>query len=159
MTRKALISLGLRVCNTPVFQNALDEYVRAIEFFDKHEYKDCVLYAEKSYESALKIICNQTDGQADRLTRAFIKSDFVDDLPQQMNNEGLRINVLTALPYLRNQLKVGHGEGGESISITPGLAKLVLNLSATLNSFLVEQYISHLPAPTELPDEEDELPF
>ncbi|MPN37820.1 hypothetical protein SDC9_185341 [bioreactor metagenome] len=131
-----------------MFQNALDEYIRAIEFYDKREYKDSILYAAKSYESTLKVICGKTREQADGLTKEFVRSKYINDIPLQVSREGLRTNVLSSLPYLRNQLKVGHGEGGENILITPSLAKLILNLSATLNSFIVEQYKSYLPSPS-----------
>ena len=126
--QRMLDLLTTNVSEVPLFQNALDEYVRAMEFFNRKEFKDCILYAEKSYESSLKIVCEKSDGQADSLTQAFMRSTFSDDLPVQLSKDGFRDKVLAVLPYLRNQLKVGHGDGGESVSITPALARLALNL-------------------------------
>lgn len=139
---KHIALLQLCSCSEPVFQSALQEFMAAVEAFNRGEYKTCVLEAEKSYESTLKIICKVASGTAAQLLSAFLLSDYVKDIPTTMNPEGFKNNVLMSLPYIRNNSNVGHGDGNASVLISKELAKLSINLCASLCTYMVELYLS-----------------
>ena len=122
----------------PLFQNAYKELIEAKHYFENSDYKQAVLFAEKSYESVLKIFVDDNKGQAKNLIEKAQKKLF--DFPKEININGFSENVLMSLPYIRNQTKVGHGEGGENIEIPKSLARLSINLSCALCSYILDNY-------------------
>ena len=150
-------------CDIPAFKNAYEEYISAISSYEKNDYKNAVLNSCQSYESTLKVILGVNTGDADGLLSSFIKSSWVADIPNAINKSGLKDKVLSCLPYLRNQLKVGHGKGEDEIIIPKAMAKLSINLASTLNTYIISQYIKYKSEEKEdLPEIEfieEDLPF
>lgn len=148
-------------CSEPIFKSALDEYVKAIESFNKGEYKTCVLEAEKSYESVLKIICRITSGTADVLLNSYLTTDYVKDIPSSMKANGFKDNVLNSLPYIRNHTNAGHGDGMTTVQVSKPMAKLSLNLCSSLCTYMIELYLEMIGSQSvdDDADQADELPF
>lgn len=147
MKSKALEKLNILKGNEPAFQAAFEELMRSCESYEKAEYADTILYAEKSYESALKVICNIAKGTADQLCQNYLTNILSNDLPQQMKAEGFKEKVMMSLPYIRNNTPSGHGAGLNTTAIPKPMANLAINLSAALITFLVEQYAVSQAAP------------
>ena len=61
-----------------------------------------------------------------------------------MTKEGFREKVLMSLPYIRNNSAADHGAGAVPIQISKELAKLALNISASLCTYLIENYLASL---------------
>ena len=138
---KHLELLNEIACSIPVFQSALNEYLSAIDAYKHDDYKNCVLEAEKSYESALKIACNIESKTAKDLIGSFANIDSVkNSLPSTMKPEGFRDNVLKTLPYIRNNCNVGHGDGLATVQISKPMAKLSLDLCASLCTYVINIY-------------------
>lgn len=148
----------------PVFNSALTEYRDAIEAFAKNDYKDAVLNAERSYESVLKIVCGEGTGTANKLKEAYLASKYIEDVPENVRG-GFGAQVLMSLPFIRNNLNVGHGNGLNNVKISKELANLSLNLCAALCTYIIDVYGNYVNKPsggeTEIvgDEESDDLPF
>lgn len=121
----------------PAFKNAHDELLQAFHYFSKRDYSTAVSYAEKSYESIMKVISNVGNGSANNLTENM--KTFV-TLPDTMQFAGFKNNVLMALPFIRNNSCTDHGKGAMDAVVTKELANLSLNLACSLINFLVQSY-------------------
>ena len=123
----------------PKFQAAYSELLSAIDYFNKGDYMAAITNAGKSYESVLKVVLGVDCENANNLTKAYIESSEA-TLPATMKGTGFRDKVLMSLPFVRNNSASAHGAGATSVVISKEFANLALNLAATLNTFLVEEY-------------------
>lgn len=122
----------------PKFQSAYTELTTAIEAFEKGDYQSAINNAGKSYESVLKVILGADRGNADKLTNQYMEQLLV--VPDTMTKVGFREKVMMALPYVRNNSGADHGAGAKQVVISKHMAKLAINLAASLNTFLIEEY-------------------
>lgn len=136
---KALAVLHELKDNDHKFQSAYDELMKACEFLEKVNHAETIANAEKSYESMLKVICGIQNGNADKLTKEYTDKKLC-HLPATMNNDGFRGKVMMALPFIRNNSSSDHGAGEKPAIITRPLAQLAINLSASINTYLIEEY-------------------
>lgn len=120
----------------PIFQPSYDELNKSLEFYDKGEYPDALLYAEKSYESVMKVCLGSQKGNAAQLTNQIVQNIH---LPSSFKETGFKDNVLMSLPYLRNSLS-GHGAGSEKIIVSKEIANLGINLACSLITYIVAEY-------------------
>ncbi len=127
----------------PKFQAAYNELLLACEFLEKTDLASAISNAGKSYESVLKVICDISKGNADKLTKAYINQNGT-VLPTTMTPEGFREKVMMALPFIRNNSASDHGAGATPAIISPPLAKLAVNLSAAMSTYLIEEYQNSL---------------
>ena len=155
---KALLLLQDLKDSDPKFQSAYTELMTACTFFEKGDYSETIVNAEKAYESVLKVICELPKGNADKLTTRYI-DDHVNNLPSTMTKEGFREKVLMSLPFLRNNSSSDHGAGEKTVVITKEFAKLAINLSATLCTYLIEEYMLTLSVAGTQDNEDTDLPF
>lgn len=158
---KALMALNELKDSDTKFQAAYDELMKACEFLEKGTYAEAIANAGKSYESVLKVICGLQKGNADGLTKEYVNK-ILNNLPATMKNDGFRDKVLMALPFIRNNSSSDHGAGEVLAIMTKPLAKLAINLSATMNTYLIEEYSATLQATVtddNVGGETDELPF
>jgi hypothetical protein len=125
--------------NDPKFQAAYDELIKACEFLEKGNYAEAIANAGKSYESVLKVITGMAKGNADKLTNEYAKR-ILCNLPSTMSNEGFREKVMMTLPFIRNNSSSDHGAGETPAIISKPLAKLAVNFSAAMNTYLIEEY-------------------
>lgn len=118
------------------FQSAYDDLIKSIEQFQKGEFPECIISANKSYESALKIYLNVAKGNAKALTGDFSKRAISGT---GFNCSGFSDNILMSLPYIRNN-SAAHGSGSEETSINKEIANLAINLACALITFVVSEY-------------------
>lgn len=140
LTEKALFQLQALQFSVPVFQTPYEEYMHSISKLSSKEYSDAILYACKSYESILKIMLNVSNANASALTKTYIESDFSKAIPSSFKAMGFKDNVLSALPYMRNNSSAGHGAGLNSGIIPENFARLAVNLAGALNTYLISEY-------------------
>jgi len=158
---KALAVLYELKDSNPKFQSAYNELIKACEFLDKGNHAEAISNAGKSYESVLKVICGMQKGNADKLTKEYTDK-ILCHLPATINNDGFREKVMMALPFIRNNSSSDHGAGETPAIITRPLAQLAINLSAAMNTYLIEEYAAAMNTfnTTETTEcESDGLPF
>ncbi len=126
----------------PKFQSAYTELTTAIEAFEKGDYQSAINNAGKSYESVLKVILNADRGNADKLTKEYM-NQFL-SVPETMTKAGFREKVMMSLPHVRNNSGADHGAGAKEVVISKPMAKLAINLSASLNTYLIEEYADRI---------------
>lgn len=136
---KTLSTLHELKDNNPKFQSAYNELMMACEFFEKGNYAEAISNAGKSYESVLKVICGINKGNAVKLTKEYTNKKLC-HLPDTMNIDGFCEKVMMALPFIRNNSSSDHGAGDTPAVITKPLAQLAINLSATMNTYLIEEF-------------------
>lgn len=122
----------------PKFQSAYTELTTAIEAFEKGDYQSAINNAGKSYESVLKVVLEVDRGNADKLTNRYMEQLLA--VPDTMTKAGFREKVMMALPYVRNNSGADHGAGAKQVVISKPMAKLAINLAASLDTYLIEEY-------------------
>lgn len=125
----------------PKFQSAYTELTTANEAFEKDDYQSAINNAGKSYESILKVILGAERGNADKLTTHYMNTFL--EVPETMTKAGFREKVMMALSYVRNNSGADHGAGAKEVVISKPMAKLAINLAAALDTYLIEEYVSH----------------
>ena len=123
----------------PKFQSAYTELTTAIEALEKEDFQSAINNAGKSYESVLKVILGVDRGNADKLTNQYTEQLLT--VPDTMTKAGFREKVMMALPYVRNNSGADHGAGAKEVIISKSMAQLTINLAASLNTYLIEEYI------------------
>ncbi len=141
MKRKAAERLNELKDTAPVFQSSYDELVKAIEFLDEGNFAEAVTNAAKSYESALKVLCNEENATPDKLTKTAISNGLF-ELPDSMKPEGFQSQVLMSLPFIRNRPGAAHGAGVVSGEISKNMANLAVNLACALDTYIADEWAS-----------------
>lgn len=141
MKRKVAERLNVLKDAAPVFQSSYDELVRAIEFLDKDDFAEAVTNAAKSYESALKVLCDEENAAAEKLTKKAINSGLL-ELPDSMKPEGFQDKVLMSLPFIRNRPGAAHGAGAGNSEISRNMANLAVNLACALDTYIADEWAS-----------------
>ena len=114
------------------------ELTSAIEALEKGEFQTAISNAGKSYESVLKVILGVDSGNASMLTQKY--RDKLLNVPETMKAEGFEKNVMSSLPYIRNNSGADHGAGAKEVVVSRPMAKLAVNLAAALDTYLIEEY-------------------
>ena len=86
----------------------------------------------------MKVILGADRGNADKLTNQYMEQLL--SVPDTMTKAGFREKVMMSLPYVRNNSGADHGAGAKEVVITKPMAKLAVNLAATLDTYLIEEY-------------------
>lgn len=138
------------------FRGALDELMEARADLQAGDTKDAILKAGKSLESTLKSVLGRDKGNASDLIRAFVSSQYCDDLPPELRTP-FGDAVLMSLPFLRNKLG-GHGQGTDIVDVPKPYAALAIHLGGAFAQFILHQHLAKKPkAPPDPPD--DDVPF
>lgn len=137
LKNKTQKELELFTGSYPEFKNAYEELLQAFEYFSKSDYSTAVSYAEKSYESIMKVISKVENGSANNLTE---NMKTLIALPDSMTFAGFKSNVLMSLPFIRNNSCADHGKGTKDAIVTKELANLSLDLACSLINFLVQSH-------------------
>ncbi len=122
----------------PKFQSAYKEFVAAIEAVENKDYQSAINNASKSYESILKVILDVDRGNANKLIDLYINQLLI--IPDTMTKEGFKDKVMMSLPFVRNNSGADHGAGAQKVIISKAMANLAINLAASLNTYLLEEY-------------------
>lgn len=143
LKNKALEMIKHLHCENPLFQSVYDELLQAYEKYELGDYKDCILKAEYSFESMMKLLLDDSKfstAAANPLVEAITASDYFSNIPEDALGI-MKDKVLLSLPTLRNKCGSGHGQGSSASIIPKSVANLALNLASTLNTFLADLYV------------------
>ncbi len=139
MKRKTAERLNELKDAAPVFQSSYDELVKGIEFLDKGDFAEAVTNAAKSYESALKVLCNVENAAAGKLVSEIVKRGLL-DLPDGMEQKDFESKVLMSLPFIRNRPGAAHGAGAGNGEISRNMANLAVNLACALDTYIADEW-------------------
>jgi hypothetical protein len=128
------------------FEGAHNEFREAREDLSDGETKDVIFKAFKSFESTLKTVMKQNNGDVADLLRLFREAGFLDDIPDDKSKA--IIKVLGSLAILRNELG-GHGQGNTVVDVPRSYADLAVHLAGSFNQFILNQYLRKIgPTPS-----------
>ena len=125
----------LNVLSDELYKGANDEFLRAHEHYRKKEYKECLNYCLKAFESTMKIICKKHHWKYDETDTAkkLLEICFQNNLiPQylQCHYTALRSSLESGVPTIRN-IESAHGQGEEIKEIPPYMASYMIHLTAS----------------------------
>ena len=124
----------LTLLANPAFKAANGEFLDALKDYREGDYGDCVVKCGSSFESVMKIICEQRGWPPQRdagklLNTVLSKTDLPKFLKQPL--------IQTAT--IRNELGSAHGAGAEPRDVTQHLAQYTINMTASAILLLVEE--------------------
>jgi len=124
------------------YKGANDEFLSAHEHYRKGEYKECLNYCLKSFESMMKSICEKLEWKYDKndTSKTLLEICFKNNLiPSFWQNHftALRSTLESGIPTGRNKLS-GHGQGSDVIEIPSYIASFLLHSTAASLIFLGE---------------------
>lgn len=139
------------------FEGANDEFRTARDKLTDGSARDAITYAAHSVESTLKATANTHSGDAKALLQQFVEDGFMDDVP--LSKARAVAKAMQCVSILRNELG-GHGQGSEILDPPQPYAELAIHLAASVNRFVIGQYLRKNPRPdeAELPAEPKETP-
>lgn len=139
-----VIKPALSLLMASEFAKANEDFMTAHRHYRTGEFKDCIVAANRAYESMLKAICGledwvyvRGDGAAQLVTIVKTKGLFTHDFDKSIT---AYVAMLKAgLPAVRNDAG-GHGDGIAAAAVTAHIAQFALNLTASNVLFLGESY-------------------
>jgi hypothetical protein len=118
----------LNLLNGFEFQNANNEFLKALEDFRKGDYGDCLTKCGSTFESVMKVLCDknsisfkETD-TASVLLKALLANGQLDQYWEQ---------PLILIATLRNRLSSSHGAGTKPKKIPEHVATYAVNATAS----------------------------
>lgn len=128
---------------TAMYKNANNEFLSAHKHYRHGRNKECLNDCLKAFESVLKVICDnqkwhykKTD-TAKKLIDICFESGLIPNYMQSQMS-ALRSLLESGIPTVRNKMS-SHGQGVDSITVSPVLTSYALHLTATNILFLAEQ--------------------
>lgn len=139
VVRPALVLLADRR-----FSGPNDEFLKAHEHYRHGRYKECLNDALKSFESTMKVICDQKkwNYKSTDTAKALIDSCMNNGLfPSFMQSHvgSLRSILESGVPTVRNK-QSGHGQGAVVTVVTQATAGFALHITASNIVFFVESF-------------------
>lgn len=142
LIHKELIKPTLRFLSEEKYTNANSEYLEAFEHYRFGRNQDCLVNCLKSFESVMKIICDDNGWAYNQNDTAKKLIDILQSnnlLPSYLQTQfsSFRSVLESGIPTLRNKLG-GHGQGVKLNDVEDYIASYALNLTASNIKFLVE---------------------
>lgn len=125
-----------------VYKNANDEYLKAHEHYKHGRNQECLNECLKSFESVMKIICNQNKWNysptdtSKPLINILLTNGFLPNY-NESSLSALRQLLEGTIPTVRNK-NSGHGAGSEKIVVPDHLANYMLYLTGSTIKLLVD---------------------
>lgn len=142
LMHKEVIKPSLNFLSEEKFKNANEEYLSAFNHYRSCRFGESLNECLKSFESTLKIICNnkgweieETD-TARKLIRTVLQNGLI---PSYFESElqALRQLLESSIPTIRNK-NSGHGQGSTKIKIPEHLVSYMLCMTGATIKFLIE---------------------
>lgn len=142
------------------YEGALDELKEAHNELMSGDFKGTIHKACNSFESVLKTLLGRESGNASRLIREVVNTEFYSDMPKNFGRS-FGEQVFNSLPFLRNRLG-GHGQGDEVVEVPKYYAELALHLAGSFIIFVIKNSLAMSESDDRVEKEEsrdDDLPF
>lgn len=129
-----LVVPALQLLSDPAFSGPNQEFLAAHDHFRAGRFKEAIAEANKSFESALKTICDRRGWsyKSTDAARALIAVVFANGLiPTYLQSQfnALQSVLESGAPTIRNR-EGGHGQGANPSEVPPHLASYAINLVA-----------------------------
>jgi hypothetical protein len=127
---------ALNLLSEPKYRTANQEYLEALEDYRKGDYGDCLTKCGSSFESVMKIICDNKKWKYRQTDTASTLLNII------INNSGIEPyfeQPLIIIATLRNRLSKSHGAGVTPKEATQNHARYALNSTAAAIMFLVNE--------------------
>lgn len=142
LIHEEVVKPALRFLNRKGFEGPREEFLQAFMHAKSGANKDAIIWANKAFESTMKVVCDIKGWDFDKGSRA---SDLLKILrrngffPNYLDNSFDQLTAIlgSGLPQVRNN-EAGHGDGGTPRETPPYVASLALHLAAAKIVFLVE---------------------
>lgn len=136
-----IVKPALKLLYDEKFSGAEEEFKCAFENYKKGKNKDAILYAQKAFESTMKIICKRKKFEYEE---KFDSKKLLEILrlqgfyPKYLSKQFVLLSdlLISGLPKLRNE-EAGHGQGEEIKSVENNFVEYAIHLAATNIVFLV----------------------
>lgn len=119
---------ALRLLIAPIFKNANEEFLKALEDHRKGDYRDCLTKCGSAFESVMKVLCEKNSlsfkatDPASTLLRTLLANGQLDQFWEQ---------PLILIATLRNRLSSSHGAGSQEKIIPEHVATYTVNSTAS----------------------------
>lgn len=128
LVHKNAMEPTLQLLTAPIFKNANEEFLKALEDHRKGDYRDCLTKCGSAFESVMKILCEKnslpfkTTDTASTLLRTLLVNGKLDQFWEQ---------PLILIATLRNRLSSSHGAGTQEKIIPEHVATYSVNATAS----------------------------
>ena len=141
-TFKEIIEPTINLTANKLFENVNIEYIEAIKSYQKGDNKNCLIKCSNSFESTLKIICDEKRWEYENrdTSSKLIEICYENNLiPPKMQSSfsSLRSLLESGISPIRNHY-AGHGKGKEKVIVEDYLARYALNITGSSILFLIE---------------------
>jgi len=144
LLHKEIIATTLDLTLNPVFQNANDEFLSALNHLKNNRNKEALNDSLKSFESTMKIIFNELEWQyndndtAKNLIQICFDKELIPSYLQSQFS-ALRSVLESGIPTIRNK-RSGHGQGPNKIVVPVSLATFSIFMTGVCINYLIELY-------------------
>ena len=128
------IQPALTLLANPAFKEANKEFLDALKDYREGDYGDCVVKCGSTFESVIKIICEQNGWPAARDAGKLLNAVL-----SKTALPGFLKHPLIQIATIRNELGSAHGAGAEPRDVTQHLAQYTINMTASAILLLVEE--------------------
>ncbi len=136
LVHSQIIAPALQFLKHPDYLNANNEFLEALEDYRKDDYKDCLTKCCSSFESVMKIICQNKGWTYEQKNTA---KPLVDIIIKNTDLEPFFEQTLIIVAILRNKLSSVHGDGVITKEISPQIAEYAINMTASSMLMLLKQ--------------------
>ena len=141
-TFNEIIKPTINLTNNKLFANINIEYVEGIKSYQNGDNKNCLIKCLNSFESTLKIICDEKKWKynerdtANKLLNICYDNELI---PRKMQSSfsSLRSLLESGIQPIRNHY-AGHGKGKDEVIVEDYLARYTLNITGSAILFLIE---------------------
>ena len=130
------IEPALKLLTRPVFASANQEFLEALKDYRNGDHRDCVTKCGSSFESVMKIICDQKRWSYQQNDAAVT---LLGNILPRTNLESFFEQPIMLVATIRNRLSSAHGAGPEQREVAPHVAHYAINATASAILLLVEE--------------------
>jgi len=135
LLHSSAVKPALDLLRNSVFKTVNHEFLNAHEHYRHGKYEDCIVDANKSFESMLKVICSKKKwkyGQNDtakKLISICLNNGLIPNFMQNQLN--IMQSILeSGIPTVRNKV-AGHGQGTQPRNVPPYIAEYIMHITAS----------------------------
>ena len=130
------IQPALKLLTKPVFASANREFLEALKDYRNGDHRDCVTKCGSSFESVIKVICDQKGWSYQQNDTA---ETLLNNIFPQTSLESFFKQPIMLVATIRNRLGSAHGAGAEPREVPPHVAHYAINATAAAILLLVQE--------------------